>query len=227
MLDRSNLGSIRKAIVLSPPGNPAAFPEVRDFVNSALEIFDWRFEESHLDSVHDIVADYRYEVPNQVLNHVDSERFDALLIACTGMSYQYTPAEDRKYWEKLEELSGIQVATATRTVEELWKENHHDSMILVSPYDDKATFQAEEYWTQMGFRVRQVLRVESEHPYQVSEKDIEQAVGHTRLESGVPILFSGTGMLTKDSLIWARQLHDAPVYSVNLAGAQWLQKVTS
>lgn len=225
MRDDSNFESTRKAIVLSPPGNPAAFPEVRDFTNSTLEIVDWRFQESALESVHDMVEGYRNEVPEEILHRVDSEKFDALLIACTGMSYRYTPAEDRDYWKNLEELSGIKVATATRTVEELWKENHYDSMILVSPYDDIATLQAEEYWTQMGFRVRQVVRVDSEHPYEVSEKDIERALDHAQLTTGIPILFSGTGMPTKKSLDWVRTLHDAPVYSVNLAGARWLQKV--
>lgn len=213
-------------MLLSPPGNPAAFPEVREFLGPTADLLDWRFRESPLTSVHDIVRAYRDEVPAEILGRLDAARHDAMLIACTGMSYGHTPDEDRGYWNRLEELSGLPVATATRAVEELWRDRGYDAMILVSPYDDRATEEAEAYWGRAGLPVRQTIRVRGGHPYVVTTEDLERALAQVRFLSGVPILLSGTGMRTKESLPWVAGLHDAAVWSVNQISAEWIQKTT-
>lgn len=211
------------AVLLSPPGNPAALPEVREFLDREIELHDWRFGESDLPSVHDIVREYRDEVPQRILPMLDRDRHDAMLIACTGMSYGHTPDEDGAYWRQLEERSGVPVATATRAVEELWRRCGYDAMILVSPYDDRATSEAEEYWARAGLPVRRTVRVRGGHPYVVTADDLKRSLEQAEFESGVPILLSGTGMRTKNLLPWVASLHDAPVWSVNRASAEWIE----
>ena len=226
MSSTENSGRDAAAVLLSPPGNPAAFPEVREFLDESVGLIDWRFKDSSLPSVHDIVRSYRDEVPDEILSGLDPRQHDAMLIACTGMSYGHEPEADRAYWRELEDRSGVRVATATRAVEELWRERGYDSMILVSPYDDRATAEAEEYWGRAGLPVRQIIRVRGGHPYVVTTEDLERAIREASFEAGVPVLLSGTGMRTKDSLPWVESLHDAPVWSVNRASAEWITKTT-
>lgn len=219
-------GSRLPAVVLSPPGNPAAFPESQEFLDPSVPLADWRFAESSLPSVHDMVRAYRDEIPAEILPRLDPARHSALLIACTGMSYGDSPREDAAYWRMLQDASGVPVATATRAVEEHWREQGYGEMILVSPYDDRATGEAEQCWERAGLPVRQTVRVSGGHPYRVTAADLKRAVSQARLEPGLPILLSGTGMRTKQLLPWVASLHDAPVWSVNQIGAAWIQKMT-
>ena len=214
----------RAAVLLSPPGNPAAYPEVQEFWGADHPLRDWRFRESSLPSVHEIVRAYRDEVPAEFLPRLRPELHSALLIACTGMSYGKPPGEDRAYWQDLENRSGVPVATATRAVAELWQARGYDDMILVSPYDDRATAEAEAYWTAAGTPVRQVVRVQGGHPYRVTAADLRRAIAEAALAPGVPVLLSGTGMRTQDLLPWVAAQHDAPVWSVNQASAEWMRK---
>lgn len=217
----------RNTILLSPPGNPAAFPEVAEFLGTSAALVDWRFRDSALSNVHDIVRSYRDEVPAEFVSEIRTSEHAALLIACTGMSYGLPPAADHEYWQDLEARSGVPVATATRAVEDLWRGEGYDSMILVSPYDDRATHEAERYWATAGLPVRQTLRVQGGHPYVVTSTDLERALSEAQLTPGVPVLLSGTGMRTKEMLGWIEARHDAPVWSVNQASAVWIHRAVT
>jgi maleate isomerase len=143
------------------------------------------------------VRDYLEHVED-ALGAYDQLKPDLFGFACTASSYLVSPAREAELIEGAQTRFGYPILTATGAIAWSLAELGVRRLAMISPYPPNLLAASCAYWTQRGFDLVQVARVQTAAPdtrsiYALSSADGAAALGAIDPEVDA-VLISGTGM---------------------------------
>jgi maleate isomerase len=223
-----DFSSVPRLGLVVPPENPTAEPEFRHFLGSGTHLYTSRFPVLPGTGLREMLETYNRVLP-QVLDGFGQMRLDAAVVACSASHYLLGPEGDRAFCAELSDRAGFPVVSSTLAILAACEALGLERLTLVSPYEPWLTDLSRGYWEKAGLTVVQVVPVPAGdghyNPYEVTTDAILAQIRHCRPPQDSPVLFTGTGMFTREAM--AKLDGDHPVLlSSNLASAWWAQVAT-
>lgn len=212
-----------RVAVVVPPSNPVVEPELSALLGPGTALYGSRLPR-YVDF--DLTQRNRlyvraYPAALDALAGLDA---DAALIAMTGPNYRYGIAGDVALCADLTRRFGAPVRTASLAIHDTLVAMGADRIQLLSPYPDWLTAQAVDYWSGAGFAIDAVHQFFTSgtdfNAYDTTADQVTEALG--TVASSVPVVLTGTGLATLESLQQAAG--DVLLMSSNLCGAWWLAR---
>lgn len=177
----------------------------------------------------DRLRDYLLNLED-TLSHFDTLRPAVFGFACTGSSYLVPRDDQQQLIARIESKLGYPVVTATDAIAWRLKKLGARRIALASPYPSELADAAERFWTESGFDVVQVRRIDTGNAdtrgiYTLGSQDAQPAADALRALDIDAVLLSGTGMPSLP-LIAAAQA-GPPLLSSNLCLAERLCSVAN
>lgn len=206
----------------TPQANPTVEPEMQLLLPDSVASYTVRLTSSASQPAARLRA-YIEEL-DDTLDRYDSLSLDNFLFACTGSSYLVGLERERELITHIESRRGFPVLTAGKAIQlELSRLDAH-KIVIVAPYPESITEAAHAYWTDTGYEVLNIHRIEirsadTRSIYELDSRDAITAV-QTMCNEGAAdgadaILLTGTGMPTAGILREAAAVSGRPVLSSN------------
>ncbi|MGK0169250.1 MAG: maleate isomerase [Gammaproteobacteria bacterium] len=202
----------------TPQANPTVEPEFSQLVPSDVSTYVVRLTSDAADPQTRLRA-YINEL-HATLERFDQLYLDAFAFACTGSSYLVGQARERELVEHLASAHDYPVITAAHAIERSLNILGARRIAVIAPYPAKLAAAGRTYWSEAGFDVRHLERIElgstdTRSIYELHSNDALLALrGVLHLDVDAYV-FTGTGMPTVPILEQAQALAGRPVISSN------------
>lgn len=215
--------------VLTPQSNPVAEAELRILLPPGTVLLAARLLSSSA-ALNQRLLDYAQRL-GASCDQFGDLAFDAVGVACTGLSYSRDLEADQRRIGEITARKGYPVVTAAEAIEEAIGTLRIRSIALVSPYPSWLTEACVAHWEQRGVHVTATLQLPSgatpDHGiYRLTSALVLEALTGFDTRAAAGIVLAGTGM---PSLRVIRQLEarqSVPVLSSNLCLAWALARMT-
>jgi len=185
--------------VATPQANPTVEAEVRRILPDEVDYCTVRLLSESKDPKTRLI-EYLTSLPETVKSQFSGMKADTLLFGCTASSYLTDENTENEIMAKASEiLNGAKIVNAARAIKEYFNQNKINKIGILTPYPEWLQAQAERYWTEQGFEVAAIERVDigTEDTYKIydlSSKDARPGMMNLIESNCEAILISGTGM---------------------------------
>ena len=201
--------------VLVPPANPTCeieYPLLKP-LNTVMHTMRLPILDGDLESRN---ANYinSYE---EAIKGFGNLKLDAIVIGLTGPQYRLGLVGDKDLCNSLSDTFGIKVETASLAIFNTLKKLGVENISMVSPYPNWLTEHAKNFWLGAGFKVNDVYSFKDElTAYDVKPKEVQSALEAMDLSNTDAVVLSGTGMLTIEAILAAKNSVEIPMLSSNI-----------
>lgn len=227
-MKRRPYGWLGRVGVLVPPGNTTVEPELVAMLPAGISLHASRLPgRVELDT--SIGLGERFLGYNATLSE-SADSFgglplDALSYACTGASYLVGPEGEDRLLEDLRRGGAASVNTASLAVDQALSACGAERIALVSPYPQWLTDRAIGYWNARQKVVVGVAPIASVVSiYDITDEEVERAIGSLDLTGVEAVVLSGTGMATLGAISKVADEIGIPIVSSTSCTAWWLTR---
>lgn len=209
----------------TPQANPTVEIEFRKMLRAPVQAITTRLTSLATEPAQRLI-NYIEQLP-AALQSFDTMPLRAFGFACTGSSYLVGNEREDKLIEAAEQVSGIQVVTATRAIHREMQGRGAARIAILSPYPADLQAAAVAYWQGLGHNIVATASIDigsdTRAIYEISDGEVAAAIASFDTRDADLLLLSGTGMPTLASL----QLAPIPTISSNLCLATELLRRVS
>lgn len=200
--------------VATPQANPTVEIEFQQFYRGPARAVFTRLTSSAAKPTERLV-DYIEQLPSALASY-DSLPLSAFAFACTGSSYLVGHEREEELAQQAEQQFGVQIVTATQAIRRELEGHGARKIAILAPYPKELCEAATKYWSEIGFEIVSLDRIEigsdTRAIYNITEAEVAEAVARVDSNKADVVLLSGTGMRTTTALMNA----SFPMLSSNL-----------
>lgn len=207
----------------TPQANPTVEPEFRRLLPTDVDYYVTRLTSSATDARQRLI-EYIEDLP-AYLSAYGSLQLDGFGFACTGSSYMVGAAWENQIAVQVGAETGYPIVTATAAISAALDRRRVKRLALVSPYPDWLTEASISYWTDAGYDIAGVTRVEIDGEdtaaiYGLAGNSACRALAEADLSAADAVLLTGTGLPTLATIAQAQPQSAIPILSSNLCLAE-------
>lgn len=207
----------------TPQGNPTVEPEFRRMLPADIDFYVTRLTSSASDSRQRLI-EYIEDLP-AFLAAYGPLRLDGFAFACTGSSYLIGPAWEEQIAAQVSAETGYPIVTATAAIKTALQARGVRRLALITPYPDWLTEASIGYWTDAGYDIVGVTRVEiagedTSAIYGLAGDSACRALAEADPSVADAVLLTGTGLPTLAAIAGAQSASAVPILSSNLCLAE-------
>ncbi len=221
-MTESRQGQIRIGVG-TPQANPTVEPEFRRLLPADVDYYVTRLVSRSADARQRLI-EYIEDLPTY-LSAYGGSRLDGFAFACTGSSYLVGAAWENQIASQVGSEIGYPIVTATAAITAALGRRGARRLALVSPYPDWLTDASVAYWTDAGFEIVGLTRVEiggedTAAIYGLGGDSARRALAEADLSAADAVLLTGTGLPTLAAIAEAQPRSAIPILSSNLCLAE-------
>ena len=207
----------------TPQANPTVEPEFRRLLPTDIDYYVTRLISGATDARQRLI-EYIEDLPAH-LSAYESLRLDGFAFACTGSSYMVGAAWENQIAAQVGAETGYPIVTATMAISAALDRRGVKRLALISPYPDWLTEASIGYWTEAGYDIVGVTRVEiggedTAAIYGLARDSACRALAEADLSAADAVLLTGTGLPTLATIARAQPQSSIPILSSNLCLAE-------
>ena len=184
--------------IITPQANPTVETEMR-YMMPGNSMFCTARCTSHENQPEDRLIEYIEQI-EKTLTRFDSLQFDALGFACTASSYLVGKDREKNLLNDASKMMGAPVISATMAIELVLSDLQAKTISLLAPYPSKIVDAASQYWSDAGYTIKDIKRIETStsDTRSIYSLGSDDAATHLKeLSDNVDcVLITGTGMPT-------------------------------